>query len=334
MFEHQYSKAIHNKKIILCGPTPPPLGGVSVHIKRVIQQLLQQDNQVVVYDATAYSSRIKRMQKLIFCLITNRPDIVYYHTLYNSWVEWALVAFFKVILRYQLVLVDHDCRDLYKRSELFKILVRRTMFLVHQHVLIGNLTVQSYHDNKIPLHNNFSVESPFLPPDLSEEKTILATYPDNLFVFLQAHKPIISANAFKLILLQEKDLYGIMHSIKLVAQLKDQFPAIGLVIALGQRGNHHYYHELQELIILLDIADHIFFLENQKELWPLLKLSNIFLRPTLSDGFSLSIEEALYLGTPTIASDVCVRPHNTVLFKTGDEHDLYIKTKETLEKNC
>jgi glycosyltransferase involved in cell wall biosynthesis len=48
------------------------------------------------------------------------------------------------------------------------------------------------------------------------------------------------------------------------------------------------------------------------------KLSDIFLRPTRSDGDANSIREALYLGVPVIASDCVERPDQVLTFRTGD----------------
>ena len=71
------------------------------------------------------------------------------------------------------------------------------------------------------------------------------------------------------------------------------------------------------------LQEHIFILTGQRELWPLMKHVDLFLRPTLSDGASVSVEEALWCGTPVVASDVCMRPQHVILFKTGDEDDLF-----------
>ena len=53
-----------------------------------------------------------------------------------------------------------------------------------------------------------------------------------------------------------------------------------------------------------------------------MKKVDVFLRPTLSDGASVSVQEALWCGTPVVASDVCLRPREVALFKTGDADDL------------
>ena len=46
--------------------------------------------------------------------------------------------------------------------------------------------------------------------------------------------------------------------------------------------------------------------------------STIFLRPTLADGDSLSVREALGLGIDVVASDASPRPPGTAVFRSGD----------------
>jgi glycosyltransferase involved in cell wall biosynthesis len=45
----------------------------------------------------------------------------------------------------------------------------------------------------------------------------------------------------------------------------------------------------------------------------------------MSDMEGVSVKEALEFGTPVVASDVCVRPREAVLYKKADVDDLYEK---------
>jgi glycosyltransferase involved in cell wall biosynthesis len=62
----------------------------------------------------------------------------------------------------------------------------------------------------------------------------------------------------------------------------------------------------------------------------LISRCDAFLRPTTADGDSLSVREALYLGTRCVASDVSARPPGTVLFRAGDCQDLAEKIARAL----
>lgn len=54
----------------------------------------------------------------------------------------------------------------------------------------------------------------------------------------------------------------------------------------------------------------------------LLAHCDVYVRPTLVDSCGVSVYEALMLGTPVIASDVCRRPPGVFLHKTGDSSSL------------
>jgi glycosyltransferase involved in cell wall biosynthesis len=58
--------------------------------------------------------------------------------------------------------------------------------------------------------------------------------------------------------------------------------------------------------------------------------SQVFLRPALEDGDSISVREALALGIPVVASSVGTRPTGTILFRNGDIADLLEKIESAL----
>lgn len=330
--EHYYSHEITQKNIVILGPTPPPIGGISIHIKRVIQKFKEQDNIVSTFDTTQpFSSYRKYLASLLKFLILNNPDIVYYHTLYgNELSELLLIIIVKIMMRYKLVIVDHDCRYLYTKNQLFKDRLNRLLAWVDQQIIIGNSTLKSYHDNKILLRDNYALESPFISPDLMEESTILETYPSTLCTFLTSHKPLLLVNAFQLVMLDGVDLYGIDMCIHSLYELKKMYPTIGLIIALAHRGDSEYYQHLITIIKKYNLDTNIYFLHDQKELWPLFKKIDLFLRPTASDSFGISIAEALYFDKPAIASDVCSRPEKAIIFRNRDQEDFSNKIVHTL----
>jgi glycosyltransferase involved in cell wall biosynthesis len=52
---------------------------------------------------------------------------------------------------------------------------------------------------------------------------------------------------------------------------------------------------------------------------------DVFLRPTLEDGDSISVREALSLGVPVVASRVGARPAGAILFQPGCVDDMLAK---------
>lgn len=323
--KHSYSDGIHNKKVAVLGNYPPPLGGVSVHIQRVMHKLVRQGNAVHHFDTSTRSNVIRYTVRLLYFLYASNADYVIYHTvdLNSRLIEFTLLTFMKKLLGFTFIIVEHNCRHMYTRTSVYKRRFGKLLHYVDHVVLIGHATQKSYHENAICIPLRTSVEAAFLPPDQTKEHAILATYPSQLLEFLSSHAYIITANAYQLTLLDGKDLYGFDQCIELAYRLKKDTLDIGLVLVLGNKGNELQYEALLERIKQYELEKDIFFLFGQKELWPLIKRSTFFVRPTLSDAESVSVQEALYFKVPVIASDVCVRPANVMTFKTGNVEDFY-----------
>lgn len=335
--DHRYSHTIVGKKVAILGPLPPPFGGVSVHCARVTTKFEQQNNNVFHFNTTAeYRYRFFLLYRalLTLFLLRHRPHIVYYHTSYlaNALAEMQLLAFVKKVCGYSFILVEHDCRFMYKVSEQYKKRLNRIMPYVDKQVFIGNITFKSFTDVQIILPQKYSIEGAFLPPSLSHEQAILATYPPELFDFIRQHTKLIIANAFQLSQVGGKDLYGFDLCIELIeAAIKKEISA-GMVFVMAQIGDVVYFEKCWQKIVASGIERNIFILVGQKELWPLLKQAQLFVRPTLSDGASVSVSEALYFNVPVVASNVCARPVGTMLFKAGNTQDFIYKALPLLQK--
>jgi glycosyltransferase involved in cell wall biosynthesis len=345
---HMYSKNISHKRICIIGPCPPPLGGVSVHIKRVIATLQQQNNiiyqinpeQLYAFDFLSkkpfkYVAQFWYLVKLCVMIVYVRPHIVMYHSFCkrNTIPELVILSYLKKIIVYTSFFIEHDCRHMYERTQTWQKKFTYYLKKFDHLVCIGNTTYNSYQDNTIDMPTRVTVESAFLPPVAAEEKFICATYPQELFTFLNTHTPIIVVNAFKLTLWHDKDLYGIDQTIEMVNNLKKTYEAIGLVIVLGSIGDEQYYQILMQRIDAYNLQHAVFIMCGQKELWPLLKYATVFVRPTLSDSYGISIAEALYVGTSAVASDVCKRPAGTILYKAEKAIDLAEKVRLVLCKD-
>lgn len=335
--KHCYTNNIYYKRIIILGPLPPPLGGVSVHVERVIAKLKKQHNDVMHGESCVeyrYQFFPIYIIRLLLLLCWQRPDQVHLHTLYlsNGLCELLWIMRLKKLLYYDVLLIEHDCRYMYKRSEQWKRVLNRLLPDIAQQIFIGNVTVQSYADNKMAAAQCNTIESAFLPPDKSQEQVILTSYPQELFQFIENHSPLLLANAFQLSLLDGKDLYGFDSCIELLGKLKLVHNNVGFIFVLASIGNESYYQQLRELIAEYDLTDNCYFLIGQRQLWPLLKQIDLFVRPTLSDGASVSIEEALWVGKPVVATSVCLRPQDVAVYNVGDSDQFYELVVGVLEK--
>jgi len=330
MNETQYYKNIKNKKIAIFGITPPPFGGVSIHIQRVAQKFKEQNNRVYHFKTEFRGRRYLLPVYLLyaaFFLIKNKIDIVYYHSSYlpNSMPEIRFLVWFKKFLSYDFVLVEHNCRHMYKRSPKVINKFKKSIKNIDQIVFMGCLPQKSYIDKNIEITDKCVIDNAFLPPDESQENKIVKTYPKELFTFINQKRPLLLANASILSFLNGKDVYGFDKTIRAFEKLKKEYPDIGLILALAHIGNTQYFKALLSLIKKCKLTNNIFFLTGQKELWPLLKKIDIFLRPTTCDGTSISLSEAIFFKIKVIASNVCKRPKEAIIFDIHDDDDFVNK---------
>ncbi|HUT59160.1 MAG TPA: glycosyltransferase [Phycisphaerae bacterium] len=153
----------------------------------------------------------------------------------------------------------------------------------------------------------------FIPPgDPSAEP------PAEVTDFARRHCPVLSANG-QIWIEAGRDSYGLDLLLEALDALRREHPGIGLMLSLyDRRGAVSGLEQLKARIDEMGLASHVLIRDEPHEFWPMLKHTDIFLRPTRTEGDSGSIREAIYLGVPVVASDAVPRPKPVVLFRSGD----------------
>lgn len=320
---HRYSDSISQTKVLLIGVFPPPLGGIAVHLKRVKSKLEQQGCIVLTWQV-AHSS-LRYFLSLVKFYFKTKPQVVIYHTLQLRHVpiELAILLIMGKLIDSKLTVVIHSARFITNMSKLNGYTTSFLLRFCHQIILVGSQLRREL-EPKLVLRNRLVViESPFLPPVLNEKQLILEQISASLNDFLFNHDFIITVAITRLDQWQGQDLYGADLALQAFALLQQDFPKAGLLIVLGNPNGK-----------TLTLGPNSYLLsEWSYEMWPLIAKSDLFIRPTRSDCNAISVAEALWLGVPVVASDVCVRPSGTILFKSGDVQDLYEKMKQVLVSN-
>jgi glycosyltransferase involved in cell wall biosynthesis len=114
--------------------------------------------------------------------------------------------------------------------------------------------------------------------------------------------------------------YGFDLLIAALARLRRIYPALGcLVMGTGEQRAEAEQRireaGLEDSVLLLGDVPHDACLA-----W--MSAGDVFLRPTLADGDSISVREALALGVPVVASRVGARPAGAILFRPGDVEEM------------
>lgn len=310
-------------KIAIVGPYPPPYGGISVHIQR-LEMLLKRDN----FDVRVYKNG--SVKRWIFSAWGQwwKFDIVHFHDI--QWFNRFLIGILSLLgvrtiltihgdsLENQLNFLDRFSKFLLKfglRQITHIIAVKADI-----HELLLSIGVQPEH---------VSLITAYLPPIIEEGD--INKLPDDVKNFVASHEPIIVTNAFTIQVQNNHDLYGIGLAIDLCESLTKEYPRLGILCFLSTINNPANYDKLVAQVENKNIQDNYHFVIGQP-LPPALLLSNVFIRPTYQDGYSVSLEEAIELGIPAVASDICPRTPGSLLFKTGDLTDLISKVRQVLDQ--
>lgn len=272
--------------------------------------------------------RLEKFKFLMrYCLISPQK-----HTFHlNEFNTLTMIALLLRPFQCRIILQNHSIRILDTFRNMKKIMTKLFIKKVDYCVLVGEHLKDGYRKNNIQLPKRVVVKSPFIPPPLEDEEHILSTYSEEVISFLNNHEQILIGNASKITFYKNIDLYGIDMCIEVIRILKNKYPKIGLIFALAEIGNEEYFKSILEKIKEYKIEGNILFLTGQKELWPLFKKSDIMIRPTYSDAYGISIEEAIYFNCRAVASNVCNRPEGTILFENRNINDLVCNIEKCIE---
>lgn len=138
--------------------------------------------------------------------------------------------------------------------------------------------------------------------------------PPALRAFASAHRPFLLTVG----LLEPE--YSLELQIDSLPRIREQHPSAGLAII----GSGSLDAALRERIAASPVQDHILLCGDVPHQGTLAAIRHAaaLLRPTQYDGDSLSVREALAMGTPVLASDTGMRPAGVTLLRSLDTGEL------------
>lgn len=149
--------------------------------------------------------------------------------------------------------------------------------------------------------------------------------PPEVESFIAGHDPVVTLVGAM------NPPYGIDVLLKATDVLRRTLPRAGALIIAFKSGNTGYVESVQALRRDLGLLDHALIPEPFPNVAEALRRSDVFVRPTLSDGDSIAVREALTLGLPVVASDVGFRPAGVAVFPAGDHRKLADKLAEVVQ---
>lgn len=314
--------------VVIAGTYPPPIGGVTIHTIRLKRLLDGRKYTTFFIDIRptklkeiTIHSKIQYIKSLIFCLRKARNGVLHYQL--NNWIEASLLAVGSKFCRAKVVYTVHSFRN-EEFSYIKQICFRITSKLVTEFIAPSLTTKKKLILNGINA-SKVRVLDTYLPPPKSEFNLSI---PSMLEEFINRSNYIILANASRLFRdTKNTDVYGLDMCIDVCARM----PEVCFVFCVPIIEDEAYLKECKKRIKALGIDRRFIIYNNDISLVSLLRYVNLFVRPTSTDSFGISIVEALSCNIPVIASDVCNRAKGTILFNSRNTNDFLDKIKQCKE---
>jgi len=322
-------------KIAIIGPYPPPYGGISIHIKRMknhleknhIECTVYSESRIVEYENNINLKPIYSYKRFIFKIPFLKFNILHFHSI-NLKIR-MLSGWYKFLGK-KIILTIHgeSLHDQLSKLNLIGYLLLFSLRNINKIICVNPRTKEELLDLGFN-SKKIKVIPAFIPP--TPDETEINQLPEFFHKIRHKHKYLITANASKISFYKNQDLYGIDLSIELMKRLVDNgYKDIGFIYVIPDIGDYDYFAKMQNLVKKYNLEDNFHFYTKPIAYPAVINICDLFVRPTNTDGYGVSIAEAILLNKPAIASDVCKRPEGAILFKNRNIEDLFIKTTDLI----
>ena len=285
--------------LLIIGPLPQPMGGVSIHVSRTLEHLADEDYQYHFLNSKG-SSLIKYVKAVI------KVKQVHIH-ISQPMVRFALL-FIASILGKQTIATFHG--KIFNHGKLKNYFQKLCLKWSSYPITLNDVSYQKAKE----LNRSSQMISSFLAP---KEESLNANILDAINSFKTGLDRVYCTNAYKVS--YDKDGNDIYSIVRLVELLSSMDRKIGLIIADPISS---YRSLLKEKGI--SIPENVLFINEAHPFIEVIKLSDAFIRATYTDGDSISVKEALFVNKPVITSDVVDRPKGVELFNINDFNTLKV----------
>jgi len=325
-------------KISLYGPYPPNIGGVSIHIQRLATKLMELNVLDLVYvnnfstvidcnylkpcvdlSDTRRFNLFKRIKSL---LLMKKTESSIYHMHGAIIWDYFYVYCLTVLCRRKVLFTLHDHIQLSRNRLILKIIAFFYRLIPHDKLYF--IAVNSRIKDQLVQIGIKSSSIRIIPAFIKENNK------SDLDVCLQEELITDSVKillyAPSLVTKENFAIYGIGNALCAFGRLLKMGACsdVKLFLCVPYKIDNTY---LQDLLAESDMpADKIFVYNKPIDnMGNLLSSIDIYLRPTITDGDSLLVREALANQCVVLASNAANRPQNTILYETNSQDDLTIK---------
>ncbi|MBR5087624.1 MAG: glycosyltransferase family 4 protein [Muribaculaceae bacterium] len=324
-------------KILLISPLLPGIGGISISVEKMRKRLVMDGHEVSTinlrFKDKKYNNKLFLFVRFalipFMVLFKSRYDLIHCHA--TGGYRKYYLSFFKF---------------LYKNASLIFTIHGDVSYMLDDNKSLyalnnadGVICVQKGDSNKLRPYLRHSVILSDIPAFFACSIDDTDTIPPKIQSFISLNSdPLIVVCGKIAISSTFYDLYGMLDAAILFSRLRNKgIAAKMLMIVIGDASK-------KEQIVLVDkIKDEVgedknfMMSESVKAMEPIFDNTQLYLRPTKTDGDSLSVREALMSGCQVLASDVSCRPSGTILYNSHSIDDMEQKAigilNSHIEKN-
>lgn len=296
--------------ILIIGKTPPPIGGVTIHVNRLINNLNKRE-----IDHTFENVSISNLPVIFYSIFQYR--LCHIHVSHP--VLMLLLTFLCKLGRTKSIITIH--RELGAYSKNTELLYEYSIRNCDLPIVLNDKSLEissRYNSNTV-------LASSFIPP-VNGNLDLDTSFAEEARKFRKKYDTLFCANASRYDRLPTgEDLYGVDNLLKIFSGK----PHIGLIISDPTGENFEFYSKNMG-----ELPKNVIFLTDKHNFMSIINLSDCVIRPTLTDGDSISIKEALYLRKNVITSNVVKRPKQCMIYKDESELESMVINFKVSEVNA
>lgn len=280
--------------ILQFGKLPPPIGGITIHIERLMNELNNSNINCQILDYSKKNDIYSIIKKIINCKIVHIHISRKFHRL-------LFIIIFRLLMK-KVIVTFHGEYNFKNKYDFF------SLQFASQSILLNNI---SFLNAKNFRKRNIHLIGAFIRPLVKFETSLSIDTLKIIDNIRNSYKHIFCTNAWNIVFDKNgEEIYGGSILISLFANVNDN----ALIFSDPQGKYHNFLISKFGLI-----PDNVLFIKYNHDFIDVINICDAFIRSTTTDGDSLSVHESLSLGKNVIASNVVDRPKGCILYNTQSE---------------
>jgi hypothetical protein len=278
---------------------PPPIGGVTIHVSRLIYKLKLINNCNI--DAFDYSK--ERNLIVIFKKIAP-AKIIHLHLSSKFW-RFVFIVIFKLLSK-KIITTFHGKYDFKNIFDNLSLRMSTAVIVLNEYSYNFALQIRPHGVNKF---------GAFIPPVDNQLRLLNKNVLSHISRLKGKYDKVFCTNASSLAFDSNSEEIYMGTAIISYFQSRVDFALVFCCPDIK------YYYFLKNKFG--NFAENIYYIKDDIDFINIIKITDGLIRATTVDGDSISIKEALYLEKPVFASNVVDRPNGVITF--SDFSDLSSK---------